>query len=74
MTGKKELKVYFRPNWHPKLQQILGSVIGSYGYINQYGMIELLGPIWDNPNISSQTLKPEINGPTLIFAPPGGLF
>jgi hypothetical protein len=69
---KKEVKTLFRPNWHPRLQQILGDIIGAYGYVTQFGTIELLGPIWDNPDISKNTLKPDISGPTLIFAAPSG--
>ena len=61
----------FRPNWHPKLQQVLGNIVGAYGYITPFGTVELLGPLWEDPRILKDQVKPEQKAPTIIFSAKG---
>lgn len=71
---KEELTIFHRPNWHPKLQTILGDIRGQIGYVTRFGTIELLGPLWDSPRILSTTYDTEDRGPTLIFTADSGGF
>jgi hypothetical protein len=64
---KDEVCIYHQPNWHPKLQALLGDIRGQYGYVTKYDTIELLGPLYENPNIKDTTYSTEDNGPTLLF-------
>ncbi len=69
---KNDLVISFRPNWHPKLQAILGDIRGQVGYITRFNTVELIGPLHENPQISSTTYETEDRGPTLLFSAEGG--
>jgi hypothetical protein len=60
--------MYIRPNWHPKLQAILGDISGQIGYITRFGTFELLGPLFDDPNIQETSSQTTDRGPTILFS------
>ncbi len=72
MAKSDQISIFHKPNWHPKLQSILGDIKGQYGYVTRFGTIELLGPLWDNPNITSTNYDTQDNGPTLLFSAGSG--
>lgn len=72
-TESKKANVLFRPNWHPNLSPLLGDIKGQYAYINQYGMVELIGPLYENPNISAYATKSDTNGPVRSITATGTL-
>lgn len=63
--AKKEVEVLFRPNWHPSLAPILGDIKYQYGYVTDVGTIELLGPLYEDPEISKYAVESAISGPVL---------
>ena len=66
MADEKDskLEVWFRPDWHPNLNSILGQIKTSYGYVTEQGTIRLLGPYHEDPNISKFASVSKIDGPT----------
>ena len=67
MLDGNTVPIFHRPDWHPKLQALLGDITGQTGYTTKFGTIVLLGPLYQNPNIPQTTYDTEDNGPTVIF-------
>lgn len=75
MTEKTEskLEVWFRPDWHPNLNSILGEIKSEYGYVTDQGTIRLLGPYNQDPDISRFASESQIEGPTISLTANAGL-
>ncbi len=67
MADKKVIP-YHRPDWHPSLNEILGSIIGQAGYVTTFGTIRLLGPVHEDPDFPKTKSSSTINGPTLLLS------
>ena len=65
MTKKKETEILYRPNWHPALSPIFGDIKHQYGYVTDAGTIELLGPLYDDPELSKYSMESSISGPVM---------
>lgn len=61
-----KLQIFHRPDWHPNLSTLLGDLKGQYAYVSEVGTIRLLGPLYEDPDISKFQNESEINGP--VFA------
>ncbi|MDD3412427.1 MAG: hypothetical protein PHY47_00340 [Lachnospiraceae bacterium] len=68
-----KVEVWFRPNWHPALNNLLGKINGQYAYITSVGTIELLGPLHEDPDISKFANESETRGPTVSLSAIAGL-
>jgi hypothetical protein len=68
--GEKKAQVMHRPDWHPSISTLIGNqnIVDNYGYVTEQGTIHLLGPLYKSPNLSINTSKSDINGPTLIMS------
>ena len=63
-SGKKsKVTVWHRPDWHPSLSTLLGNIEGTYGYVTEVGTIKLLGPYYDNPDVSKYSSESKTKGP-----------
>lgn len=67
-SDQNTVPIYHRPDWHPKLQQLLGDITGQYGYTTRFGTIVLLGPLYPNPDIAATTYDTNDDGPTVLFS------
>lgn len=63
-----KLEVWFRPDWHPALNPILGDVKGAYAYVTDAGTIRLLGPLYEDPDISKFASESNTDGPTVSLS------
>ena len=62
----KEIEILLKPNWHPALSSLIGTIKGNYGYITAAGTVELLGPtVNENPNIDKYSVTSDTRGPTM---------
>ena len=68
-----KVEVWFRPNWHPDLNQLLGKINGSYAYVTDVGTINLIGPLHEDPDISKYASESENRGPTVSISAIAGL-
>jgi hypothetical protein len=70
MSEKKDskLEVWFRPDWHPAFNNMLGQINGAYGYVTDVGTINLLGPFHEDPDISKWASESETRGPTVAVS------
>lgn len=67
MAKSKKVALYHRPDWHPKLMELLGDIIGEKGYVTQFGTISLIGPLYENPNYSKYKSQSDNYGPTMLL-------
>ena len=51
----------FTPAWHWKLSSILGDLKGEIGYIDEYGLVHLIGK--KDPDLSEYQRESRIDGP-----------
>jgi hypothetical protein len=72
-SSEKDTKreVEHRPDWHPELSPLLGEINGAYGYVTAAGTIRLLGPLYEDPEISKNKTSSEIIGPLLMLSANG---
>jgi hypothetical protein len=70
---KKEIEALFRPNWHPSLSPLLGDIKYQLGYITEVGTVELIGPLYDNAEISKYSAESEIKGPVMSINATGSI-
>lgn len=63
-----KLEIWFRPDWHPALNNILGVINGSHAYITDVGTVTLIGPYHEDPSISKFAYESETRGPTACIS------
>lgn len=59
-----KIEVWFRPDWHPALNSLYGDLKGAYARVTEAGTISLLGPLYEDPDISRFASESNIDGPT----------
>jgi hypothetical protein len=68
VNGENKAQVYHQPNWHHALSPILGDLEGQLGYVTEHGTIELLGSLYDSPELPRTFFESDIQGPTQILS------
>lgn len=63
-----KLEVWFRPDWHPSLNSLYGELKGAYGYVTEQGTIRLMGPLYEDPDISRFASESKTDGPTVSLS------
>lgn len=56
-----DVETFFTPAWHWKISKILGDITGEIGYIDENGLVHLLGK--KNPDLSEYEVSSKIQGP-----------
>lgn len=55
-------EILFTPAWHWKHSCLLGDIKGEIGYIDDYGLVQLIGK--KDPDLSKNIKESRVDGPT----------
>ena len=55
-------EILFTPAWHWKLSSFLGDLKGEWGYIDDYGLVQLIGK--KDPDLNKNHIESRTDGAT----------
>lgn len=55
-------EIFFTPNWHWKNSSMLGDLKGELAYINEFGLVELIGK--KDPDLNKNYIESRTDGAT----------
>ena len=70
---ESKIQVFHRPDWHPRLSPLLGNLKGQYAYVTDVGTINIIGPLYEDPDISKFQFESKIEGPVESLSAKKGL-